>query len=54
MVFLFFPFSWCFFFWLQVQSVMYRALAFYGVYLEGTLLKPNMVNPGKSYKGPKT
>lgn len=38
----------------KVQSVMYRALAFYGVYLEGTLLKPNMVNPGKSYKGPKT
>ena len=32
----------------QVLSFVYKALADHHVYLEGTLLKPNMVTPGQS------
>jgi len=37
----------------EVLSFVYKALADHHVYLEGTLLKPNMVTPGQSYKGGK-
>ncbi|KAF0986276.1 hypothetical protein HZS_3225, partial [Henneguya salminicola] len=30
----------------KILSMLYSALSLYGVYLEGTLLKPNMVTPG--------
>ncbi|TKR75864.1 hypothetical protein L596_017098 [Steinernema carpocapsae] len=36
----------------QTLAYTYKALADHHVYLEGTLLKPNMVTPGQSYKGP--
>jgi len=32
----------------KVQSVLYRAMLEHGVYMEGTILKTNMVNPGLS------
>ncbi|VDN37176.1 unnamed protein product, partial [Cylicostephanus goldi] len=32
----------------QVLAFVYKALADHHVYLEGTLLKPNMVTPGQS------
>ena len=35
----------------KVLSAVYKALVDHNVYLEGTLLKPNMVTPGKA--GPK-
>uniref|UniRef100_A0A1I7ZDP8 Fructose-bisphosphate aldolase n=1 Tax=Steinernema glaseri TaxID=37863 RepID=A0A1I7ZDP8_9BILA len=35
----------------QTLAFVYKALADHHVYLEGTLLKPNMVTPGQSYKG---
>lgn len=35
----------------RVISVVYEKLRLHRVYLEGTLLKPNMVTPGKDYKG---
>jgi fructose-bisphosphate aldolase class I len=33
---------------IKVQSVLYKAMLDHGVYMEGTILKTNMVNPGKS------
>ncbi|KHN77077.1 Fructose-bisphosphate aldolase 1 [Toxocara canis] len=36
-----------------VLAYTYKALSDHHVYLEGTLLKPNMVTPGMQYKGPK-
>uniref|UniRef100_A0A0K0G127 Fructose-bisphosphate aldolase n=1 Tax=Strongyloides venezuelensis TaxID=75913 RepID=A0A0K0G127_STRVS len=35
----------------QTLAYVYKALSDHHVYLEGTLLKPNMVTPGQSYKG---
>ena len=35
----------------QVINVVYEKLRLHKVYLEGTLLKPNMVTAGKDYKG---
>jgi len=32
----------------KVQSSLYRAMLEHGVYMEGSILKTNMVNPGKS------
>mmetsp|Transcript_28763 Transcript_28763/g.37764 ORF Transcript_28763/g.37764 Transcript_28763/m.37764 type:complete len:402 (+) Transcript_28763:69-1274(+) len=32
----------------KVQSVLYKAMLDHGVYMEGCILKSNMVNPGKS------
>lgn len=32
---------------IKVQSVLYKAMLDHGVYMEGALLKSNMVNPGK-------
>jgi len=37
----------------SVLSAVYKKLHDHHVYLEGTLLKPNMVTPGADYKGPK-
>jgi fructose-bisphosphate aldolase, class I len=37
----------------QVLAFTYKALNDHHVYLEGTLLKPNMVTAGQSYTGPK-
>lgn len=31
----------------QVQSCLYKAMVDHGVYMEGSTLKPNMVNPGR-------
>uniref|UniRef100_A0A1I7ZEC5 Fructose-bisphosphate aldolase n=1 Tax=Steinernema glaseri TaxID=37863 RepID=A0A1I7ZEC5_9BILA len=36
-----------------VLAYTYKALNEHHVFLEGTLLKPNMVTPGQSYSGPK-
>lgn len=36
-----------------VLAYTYKALSDHHVYLEGTLLKPNMVTPGMQYTGPK-
>lgn len=36
-----------------VLAAVYKALSDHHVYLEGTLLKPNMVTPGQSYTGGK-
>ena len=33
----------------RVLAAVYKALSDHNVYLEGTLLKPNMVTPGKNY-----
>ena len=33
---------------IKVQSALYHAMLEHGVYMEGTTLKPNIVNPGKS------
>ncbi|KAK3738902.1 hypothetical protein RRG08_006470 [Elysia crispata] len=38
----------------EVLAFQYKALADHHVYLEGTLLKPNMVTPGQQYSGPTT
>lgn len=35
----------------QVLAYVYKALSDHHVYLEGTLLKPNMVTPGQAFKG---
>ncbi|GAB5362094.1 hypothetical protein AAMO2058_000768800 [Amorphochlora amoebiformis] len=32
----------------RIQSALYKAMLDHGVYMEGTILKVNMVNPGKS------
>lgn len=37
----------------QTLAFVYKALSDHHVYLEGSLLKPNMVTPGQSYKGEK-
>jgi fructose-bisphosphate aldolase class I len=31
----------------KIQSVLYRALLEHGVFMEGVILKSNIVNPGK-------
>ncbi len=35
---------------LKIQSVLFKAMLDHGVYMEGSLLKSNMVNPGKACK----
>jgi len=35
---------------LKIQSVLFKAMLDHGVYMEGALLKSNMVNPGKKCK----
>ena len=32
----------------KIQSVLFKAMLDHGVYMEGALLKSNMVNPGKN------
>jgi fructose-bisphosphate aldolase, class I len=34
----------------KIQSVLFKAMLDHGVYMEGALLKSNMVNPGKKCK----
>mmetsp|Transcript_32458 Transcript_32458/g.52585 ORF Transcript_32458/g.52585 Transcript_32458/m.52585 type:complete len:425 (-) Transcript_32458:226-1500(-) len=36
----------------RIQSALYKAMLDHGVYMEGTILKVNMVNPGKSCPKP--
>lgn len=38
----------------RIQSALYKAMLDHGVYMEGTILKVNMVNPGKSCPTPYT
>lgn len=38
----------------KVQSVLYKAMLDHGVFMEGSILKSNMVNPGKGCKTPYT
>lgn len=38
----------------KVQSELYKAMLDHGVYMEGTTLKPNLINPGKSCPTPYT
>ena len=33
---------------MAVQAHLYKSMIDHGVYMEGTTLKPNMVNPGKN------
>jgi len=33
---------------IQIQSCLFKAMLDHGVYMEGTTLKPNMINPGKN------
>ncbi|CAL1163836.1 unnamed protein product, partial [Cladocopium goreaui] len=33
---------------IEVQSTLYKAMLEHGVYMEGTILKTNLVNPGLS------
>lgn len=38
----------------KVQAHLYKAMLDHGVFMEGTTLKPNMVNPGRGCKGKST
>ncbi len=38
----------------QIQSILYRAMLEHGVFMEGAILKSNIVNPGKKCPVPYT